>query len=266
MTIDDSLGRRLRDLDLSLFAGIPSQSLSGDRRSWLAVQRSVRSSAGYVYLEIGSHLGGSVQQHLVDPWCRRIISIDKRPLSQPDDRGEACPYEGNSTARMMDNLRAIAPDQLPKVTCHDSDARDVNPEAIGSDRPDFCFIDGEHTHAAVLSDFEFCLRVCAPNAAICFHDDYITFRALETILASLRRRRIPFNARKLDELTFGIFLRDCSAVNDPYIRQCSRDGARWLRGRRFRTLIPGSIRPYARNLARSVRRTLKVHLKSARLF
>src|SRR4051794_16482548 len=93
---------RLERLDLSLFEAIPSESYPGDRRSWLALQHAVRRApAGYTYLEIGSHLGGSLQQHLVDPRCRRIFSIDKRPLVQPDDRGVVWHYDGNSTARML---------------------------------------------------------------------------------------------------------------------------------------------------------------------
>src|SRR5262249_2545195 len=107
---DDAVGRRLEALDLSLFQAIPSQSSAEDRRAWLAVQRSVRRSSGYTYLEIGSYQGGSIQQHLVDPLCRRIISIDKRPLIPiPDDRGQYVEYKVVSTAQMMDDLRKVAP-------------------------------------------------------------------------------------------------------------------------------------------------------------
>jgi hypothetical protein len=249
----DDFTRRLEALDLSLFDTVPTQSDDADRRSWLAVQRSVRVPSGYTYLEIGSHLGGSLQQHLADPLCRQIISIDKRPASQPDDRqkGKISHYPGNSTARMLDNLRQVAPDQLGKVTCHDADAKDVDPGTIPAP-PDFCFIDGEHTHTAVLSDFEFCLGVCAPNAAICFHDDWFIFKALESAMATLRHRGIPFTARKLGGVTFGIFLRDCAAANDPYLRSSSQDAVRWIRGRKLRALLPGwlksTLRPVVRRL------------------
>jgi hypothetical protein len=246
---DDAFGRRLEALDLSLFKSIHTESSDGDRKSWLAVQRSVRRPAGYTYLEIGSHLGGSIQQHLIDPLCRRIISIDKRPLALPDDRGRIIEYEGNSTARMMDNLRRVGPDDLGKIACFDSDARDV-PAAEIPEPPDFCFIDGVHVHDAVLSDFKFCLSVCAPDAAICFHDDWVVHRALGEILSSLRHSGVPFTARKLDDLTFGIFLRGCAAANDPFIRSTSVDGTRWLRVRRIRGLLPGWLRPVARSFYR----------------
>jgi Methyltransferase domain len=246
-TPGDNFTRQLESLDLSLFKGVGTQSSDGDRRSWLAVQRSVRKPSGYTYLEIGSYLGGSLQQHLVDPWCRQIISIDNRPASPPDDRGEGFHYVDNSTARMLDNLRRVAPDQLSKVICYDVDAKEIDPRAIPG-LPEFCFIDGEHTHAAVLSDFEFCLSVCAPNAAICFHDDYIVYKALEIALNTLRRRDIPFTARKLDGVTFGIFLRDCVAANDPYLRGSSQDAVRWIRGQRLRALLPGRLRSALRSL------------------
>jgi hypothetical protein len=114
----DDFTPRLEALDVSLFDSVPTQSSDADRQSWLAVQRSVRVPSGYTYLEIGSHLGGSVQQHLVDPLCRQIISIDKRPASQPDDRGKIFHYKDNSSSRMMDNLRRVAADQIGKVTCY----------------------------------------------------------------------------------------------------------------------------------------------------
>jgi hypothetical protein len=142
---------------------------------------------------------------------------------------------------MLDNLRRVAPDQLGKVICYDTDAKDIDPRAMPGP-PDFCFIDGEHTRTAVLSDFEFCLSVCARNAAICFHDDNIIYDALEHIMMTLRRRDIPFTALKLGGVTFGIFLRDCAAANDPYICSSSQDLLRWFRGRRLRALLPRWLR------------------------
>ena len=71
---------RIRRLDLSLFEQIESESSERDQLSWLAIQRIIRTRVkGYTYLEIGSHLGGSIQQHFLDPACRSIYSIDPRP-------------------------------------------------------------------------------------------------------------------------------------------------------------------------------------------
>jgi hypothetical protein len=153
---------------------------------------------------------------------------------------------------MLDNLRRIAFHELSKVICFDADAKDVDPHVIPKP-PDFCFIDGEHTSTAVLSDFEFCLSICAPNAAICVHDDWITYKSLEAALTLLRHRGIPFTARKLGGATFGIFLRNCSAANDPYVRGCSHDGFHWIRWRKIRAVIPKWSLPAIRWVVRLFR-------------
>ena len=114
---------RIEGMDVSLFDAIQSQSDNGDRRSWLALQRSVRAAKdGYTYLEIGSYLGGSIQQYLVDQKCHTIYSIDKRPLHPPDDRGGTVHYEDNSMERMLHNLESVDATQLHKLVCFDSDA------------------------------------------------------------------------------------------------------------------------------------------------
>ena len=166
-------------LDTTLFDLVETQSDAKDLRSWLAVQRAVRQAKdSFVYLEIGSYLGGSLQ-YLQDPRCRRIYSIDNRTR---DER-----HAENSEQAMLDNLRRAAPGGTDKLVCFASDARDVHPRAI-DEAPDICFIDGEHTDRAVLSDFAFCLAVCAPDAAILFHDAGSTRPGIKECLRLLRRR------------------------------------------------------------------------------
>ncbi|MEO6192756.1 MAG: class I SAM-dependent methyltransferase [Thermoanaerobaculia bacterium] len=244
--------RRIAGLDVSLFAAIDSQSDDGDKRSWLALQRLVRrANESYAYLEIGSFLGGSLQPHVLDPRCRKILSIDPRPTAQPDDRGQWFQYEDNSTERMLANLRAVDPDQVSKIVCFDSDARDVDPTRL-ADRPDLCFIDGEHTLRAVLSDFDFCLRVCAPRAIIFFHDDWVIHPALARILGSLRAQGKPFNAFKLQGSTFAIALGASGLPEDDFIREAAVEGRRFIRRTRARRLlqrsVPSALRPLARRL------------------
>ena len=204
-------------LDLSLFAHIESQSTDQDRRSLLACQLAMRTIRGdYVYLEIGSHLGGSLQPHVRDPRCRRIFSIDKRPLSQPDERGVDFAYEGNSTSRMIEGLRRVAPEGLDKLTCIDADASAVAADRIDL-QPDLCFIDGEHTDHAATSDFDFCRRVVAPSGAIVFHDASIIYRALARIVRRLEDERAPFIAYHLADSVFVIELGDCPLHATPAI-------------------------------------------------
>jgi hypothetical protein len=99
----------------------------------------------------------------------------------------------------------------------------------------------------VLSDFNFCLRVCKSNAAICFHDDVVIAPAIERIVKLLQRERIPFKAVKLEGDTFGILLRDSPAIDDPFVRSHGVDGMRWLKKRSFRRtvqgLVPQPLRP-----------------------
>ncbi len=174
-------------LDLGLFDRVPSQTTADDRRSLLAVQRAVaRHFGAYTYLEIGSHLGGSIQPHLLDPRCRRIYSIDPRPVHQADDRGVDPHYPDNSTARMLENLRAISPDRIERIETFELTSADVDPDRI-DDPPHLCFIDGEHTTAAVLADVDLCRRVGHPDGSIVFHDANVIWMALGRVLRQLDR-------------------------------------------------------------------------------
>ena len=60
----DDFEAQINRLDVALFGHIFSATTQEDKRSLLAVQRAVRelkAAQGYVYLEIGSYLGGSLQ-------------------------------------------------------------------------------------------------------------------------------------------------------------------------------------------------------------
>jgi predicted O-methyltransferase YrrM len=189
----------LKTLDISVFEGIPSQTSDDDRKSLLALQAAARSKRKtYTYLEIGSFLGGSLQPHLLDSSCERIYSIDKRCAVAPDDRDQTSTitYEDNTSEKMLSLLRAVDEASLPKIVCFEADAADIALEKI-SVPPDLAFIDGEHTYAAVLADFEFCSRVVAPDGCIAFHDSYIIYPALEKICKDLKRNGRDFRFWKL---------------------------------------------------------------------
>jgi len=151
-----NLQERLESMDISLFEKIPSQTTDDDKRSLLAIQSAVREIAPtYTYLEIGSHLGGSIQPHLVDERCAKIYSIDKRPLVQPDERGVSYGYPENSTQRMLSLLSEIAPTE--KIVTFDGETGKLD-QSVVDVRPQLCFIDGEHTDKATKVDFDFCLN------------------------------------------------------------------------------------------------------------
>lgn len=197
----------INDLDLRLFERIPSQSTDEDKRSLLACQLVVRELAGeYSYLEIGSYLGGSIQPHLLDPKCRRIYSIDKRPPSQPDERGFDWIYQNNSTKRMLEMLKTVSSD-TGKISTVDGDTRTIEPANI-LDRFQLCFIDGEHTDEAAIADFEFCLRVLDDDGAILFHDSQITYMGIAECLRRLEERNIRFKAYVLPHVLFVVEIGD----------------------------------------------------------
>jgi hypothetical protein len=207
-TLDD----RIRSLDTSLFAAIPSQTDEGDRRSLLLLQDCVRSRGEYVYLEIGSHLGGSIQPFYIDPLCKLIYSIDKRPPFQPDERGRSYDYPENVTERMLINLSDAFPSiATGKLRTFDCDANELETSEI-VEKPNFCFIDGEHTNEAVFSDFMFCLAVSHHKAIIAFHDTAIVYKGLEKIKSYLYSKSIRFEGFMLDGSVYAILLNE--AIGD----------------------------------------------------
>jgi hypothetical protein len=222
-------------LDTRLFEGIESQTTDDERRSLLAVQRATVSRHNpYVYLEIGSHLGGSIQPHALDARCVRIYSIDPRPHQQPDDReaGFIYTYENNSTARMLELLRGIPGADVAKIRCFDADAAQVDARAIDS-APHLAFIDGEHTKRAVLSDFEACSRVIRPDATVLFHDYGIIAPAVDQIRAELERAGRTFLGVRLDGSVYALFMEPSVALADPHLSALVRQQERAARRRRI---------------------------------
>lgn len=206
-------------LDLKLFEKIESQSTDNDKRSLLACQLAARSLApGYNYLEIGSYLGGSIQPHLLDAKCARIYSIDKRPEKQPDERGANYTYLNNSTARMMEKLGGVAPENLAKITTIDGDTRSLKPEQI-DEKIQLCFIDGEHTDEAAFADFKFCLSALDAGGAIVFHDAAVTYNGLDECMKYLRGNKIQFRAYNLPDIVFVIEIGDFPLHKHPAVME-----------------------------------------------
>ncbi len=198
----------INNLDLKLFEKISSQSSENDKQSLLACQLMARElNGGYAYLEIGSYLGGSIQPHLLDEKCTRIYSIDKRPLVQPDERGVDFTYLNNSTARMLENLKKVDSAQIDKITAIDGDTRQLEPSAI-KDKIALCFIDGEHTDEAVMSDFKFCLTAIKGNGAILFDDAPIIYNGIADCLEYLKKNSIEFRAYSLPDKLFAVEIGD----------------------------------------------------------
>jgi hypothetical protein len=173
----------LAALDTSLFDTVRSQTSDRDRVSLLAVHSSAREVHGeFTYLEIGSHLGGSLQVLVVDRRCTAITSIDSRPEAAPDVRGVSS-YPGNTTARMLERLRLVPGADLSKLRTIEAEAPTLDPAELPA--PQLCLIDGEHTHDAALADARFCRAVLRDQGVIVFHDRRLVRSAIESFLEEL---------------------------------------------------------------------------------
>lgn len=261
---------RIDQIDLSLFQAITSETDDDDKTSVLVLQQCARSLGEYSYLEVGSHLGGTIQPHYADPCCKRIYSIDPRPFIVADQRGRSFEYPENSTAHMLDNLKKAFPAINPsKVTTFDLDARDVKTEDV-TERPNLCFIDGEHTNQAVYSDFENCLRLCDKNAIIGFHDTKFIFGGLQQIKALLHAKGMRFHATLMRGSVYVILLNEavdlfaskiksfCSD-EDAYIKKYSKELAR---ERMLNTIIPVDyLREHNQFLFKSLRGVKRLGLR-----
>ncbi|MEO6589927.1 MAG: class I SAM-dependent methyltransferase [Pyrinomonadaceae bacterium] len=199
---------KLETLDISLFEKIHSQTSNDDKRSILACQKAVRELIGsYKFLEIGSYRGGSLQPFVSDEKCEKIISIDKRPKVSPDERGIDVVYLDNTTEKMLENLRGVFPEGISKIRTIDGDVSDIDPEQV-SEKPELCFIDGEHTDEATYRDFQFCHKVMANEGAVLFHDTMIIYNAVSRIIEYLKENKIKFRAYNLPSVMFVIEIGD----------------------------------------------------------
>jgi hypothetical protein len=205
---------------------IPSQSSERDQRSLRTCREAVRRAAGrYAYLEIGSHLGGSLLPHVQDAACVLMWSIDPRPAAQPDARGMHFHYPDNSTSAMIERLEQVAPDVRGRLRCLDASTSEIDPAAIAPP-PALCFVDGEHTDSAVLTDFAFCRRVLAPNGLIVFHDAAVVYNALATIVQDLDEEGVAYSAVALADTVFVIEFGGWKLLDGPEFVLAGRESYR----------------------------------------
>src|SRR6266566_606872 len=68
--LDMQIVTAIEALDIAAFI-VESQTSEYDKISFLRIQNMIRAHvANYVYVEVGSHLGGTLAPHLADPRCR----------------------------------------------------------------------------------------------------------------------------------------------------------------------------------------------------
>lgn len=202
----DVFGERLRRGDLTLLGAIYPPGVRGDPATLLALHAACREArATFAYLEIGSHLGASLQSYVADPRCTEITSIDPRPESQPDDRIGTAHYAGNSTERMLEHLRRVPGANLGKLRTLEASSEELSRQDV-SEAPALCFIDGEHTRAAALRDARFCREVMGAVGAIVFHDRRIVASGIGDFVEELAAAGADYSAYPLASEIFVVEL------------------------------------------------------------
>lgn len=202
------LEERIAALDTTLFDHLESETSEEDQRSLLALQAALAAELGrFSYLEIGSHLGGSLQTFVADPRCVGVTSIDSRPPAQPDDRGRTFEYPDNSTERMLELLAGVPDADLRKVQTIEASTEELDPESVP--RPHLCFIDAEHTFDAALRDARFCRATCRGAGVIAFHDRAVVEPAIRAFVRETSGPCRPY------PLLDGIFVVELGASPSP---------------------------------------------------
>ncbi len=250
---------RIEKLDLSIFNAVSSQTSAEDQRSLLAVQSAIaRMHKEYVYLEIGSHIGGTIQPHLADDRCKRIYSIDPRPPQQPDDRslGHVARYDNNSSERMLNMLDSAGLGDMQKIESIELDASHVEPSRI-MHSPQIAFIDGEHTKTAVISDFHFCSQIISKDGVILFHDfDFVSPAILE-ICNHLGKRNSSCLPVKLEGSVFAIFFDRNVLTSDSYLSSLYNRNRHFMFRFRVKRCLKQSLPGPLVTLVRNARNALK---------
>ena len=191
--------------DPSIFK-LESETGVGDRRMLLALQNMMRRNGSYTYAEIGSYMGGTLVPHLMDPRCSLVISIDKRPDAQPDERSVSFDYTRSSTKLMLERLERSLPfSALLKLLTYDCDAAAL-PEEARATAVDLLFIDGEHTNRAAFQDFLSLWRFAASDCIIAFHDANLITDALANVESFLSYQRVQFAGLVLPDVIFAVFV------------------------------------------------------------
>lgn len=141
------------------------------------------------------------------------------------------------------------------IRCFDSDASAVDPARL-TPPPHIALIDGEHTRAAVLSDYAFCRKVLAPGGTILFDDFPIVYPAVLEITGALKKEGRRFVAGRLEGKVFALFFDEAMVEGDPFLSRCRRRSRHTLTRYRLKlwgkSLLPGPVGRAARAARRSM--------------
>ena len=97
------------------------------------------------------------------------MSIDPRTGDTPDETRGAFAYQDNTTERMVENLSQVPDADMTKLVTFEATTQTMEPGDLPQ-RPDCCFVDGEHSHSGALNDARFCGEAMGGTGVIAFHD------------------------------------------------------------------------------------------------
>jgi hypothetical protein len=130
---------------------------------------------------------------------------------------------------MVELLSQVPEADLGKLATFETTTEAMSPAALPQ-RPDCCFIDGEHSHRAVLNDARFCAEALGGAGVIAFHDWGIVQSAIKAFVRE-RWRDISFALAinrggdpKAGHGVFALELGDNGILRHPAIRRAT--GAR----------------------------------------
>lgn len=240
---------RVDRLDMSLFDQIRGGCASySDRRSLLALHAALAARGEFRYLEVGSYHGASLQPFIADPRCRRIVSIDRRDESAPDERFGESRYPSNTPAEMLERLAAVPGADLSKLSTVEAGTDDVDAAELTAD---LCLIDAQHTNDAALSDARFCYRAVRGRGVIVFHDRIAVDRGIQRFLEELS----SYRAYPLAHDMFVVEIDVPSLLTDPRVR-AQVPHAAWLAAERLRVVRPAlALAPLVRLQRRAFARS-----------
>jgi hypothetical protein len=219
---------RIEAFDPRLFSAIESQTTDWDRRALLALHAAAASVLGsFTYLEIGSYRGGSLQAVMQDERCAHVLSIDPRPADPPDKRPGSMAYEDNSTAGMRALLSQLPAADMDKLATFERGTDALTPSDLPV-KPDYCFIDGEHTDLAVLRDARFCAEALHGAGVIAFHDSDLLEPAIRSFVRDVWADvsfGVAFEATGGGGGVFALELGDRGILRSPLVARAI--GSRW---------------------------------------
>jgi hypothetical protein len=162
---------------------------------------------------------------------------------------------------MLALLSQIPAADTGKIQTFESNASGVSLTSIPAP-VDFAFIDGEHTNAAVVRDFNAVRGFLAPTSVLAFHDCFVTLEALVSIRRTLCREDqkhcfLYFPESDVVAIAFGSM-----QIIGALLSLGWKQGLPKFRWRRFKLVVgkrfPGIVSMLKRYKARLINRRVQV--------